>query len=87
VAATATIQTLTKHACRWPIGEPDQGDFGFCGRLITGAGSYCAGHAVMSVRRRDTSMPSKEIERIVSRFVESAPAEPAAPAIPWREIA
>ena len=30
--ATATIHTLTSHGCRWPIGEPDQADFGFCGR-------------------------------------------------------
>jgi GcrA cell cycle regulator len=87
VAATASIQTLTKHACRWPIGEPDQDDFGFCGRLITGAGSYCAGHAATAVRRRDTPMRSKEIERIVTRFGEGVAAETAAPAIPWREIA
>jgi GcrA cell cycle regulator len=87
VAATASIQTLTKHACRWPIGEPDQNDFGFCGRLITGVGSYCAGHAAMAVRRRDTPMRSKEIERIVTRFGEGAGSETAAPAIPWREIA
>ena len=87
VAATATLQTLTSHACRWPIGEPDKDNFGFCGRLITGVGSYCVGHASMSVRRRHTSMPSKEIERIVTRFGEGAPAGPPAPALPWREIA
>ena len=86
VVATASIQSLTTHACRWPIGEPDKDDFGFCGRLITGAGSYCAGHASMAVRRRDKPMPSKEIERIVTRFAEAAP-EPAGPALPWREIA
>ena len=87
VAATATIQSLSAHACRWPIGEPDKDDFGFCGRLITSAGSYCLGHASMAVRRRVTSMPSREIERIVTRFAEGAPGEPAAPALPWREIA
>jgi GcrA cell cycle regulator len=87
VAATASILTLTQHACRWPIGEPDKDDFGFCGRLITGAGSYCVGHASMAVRNRNAAMPSKEIERIVTRFVEGGAAEPPAPAIPWREIA
>jgi GcrA cell cycle regulator len=84
--ATATIHSLTSHACRWPIGEPDKDDFGFCGRLITSAGSYCVGHASMAVRRRDTPMRAKEIDRIVTRFVEAAPGDPA-PALPWREIA
>jgi GcrA cell cycle regulator len=87
VAPTATIQSLTAHACRWPIGDPDKDGFGFCGRLITSAGSYCTGHASMAVRRRDKPMPSKEIERIVTRFGDGGPAEPAAPALPWREIA
>src|SRR5580700_9746081 len=27
VGPTATIHTLTAHACRWPIGEPDMADF------------------------------------------------------------
>ena len=66
--ATATIHTLTAHGCRWPIGEPDQDGFGFCGRLRTGAGSYCAGHAPMAVRRRETPMKTKEIDRMVVRF-------------------
>jgi GcrA cell cycle regulator len=90
VAATATIHTLTAHACRWPIGEPDQPGFGYCGRLRTSAGSYCDGHAAMAVRRRDRPMPSKEIERIVTRFVE-IPAIEAAPdadrGVRWRESA
>jgi GcrA cell cycle regulator len=87
VAATATIHSLTEHACRWPIGEPDQDGFGFCGRLRTGHGAYCAGHAPMAVRRRDTPMKSKEIERIVTRFVEGARYEPVGAELQLREIA
>jgi GcrA cell cycle regulator len=74
--ATATIHTLTQHGCRWPIGEPDQADFGFCGRLRAGAGPYCAGHAPMAVRRRDTPMKTKEIDRMVVRFAGDGHAEP-----------
>jgi GcrA cell cycle regulator len=66
--ATATIHTLTAHGCRWPIGEPDQDGFGFCGRLRDSAGPYCAGHAPMAVRRRETPMKTKEIDRMVVRF-------------------
>jgi len=87
VGATATIHSLTSHACRWPIGEPDQAGFGFCGRLRTGHPSYCAGHAPMATRRRETPMKPKEIERIVSLFVEGQAAESREPELRWREIA
>jgi len=87
VGPTATIHTLTAHACRWPIGEPEKDDFGFCGRLRSGHPSYCAGHAPMATRRRDAPMKSRDIERIVSRFVESPAFEAQGPALLWREIA
>jgi GcrA cell cycle regulator len=66
---TATIITLSEHGCRWPIGEPDEPGFGFCGRLKA-HGAYCAGHAPMSVRRREAPLKRKEIDRLVSRYVE-----------------
>jgi len=72
------------------IGDSVTAGFGYCGRLRTSAGSYCDGHAAMAVRRRDRPMPSKEIERIVTRFVE-IPAIEAAPdadrGVRWRESA
>ncbi|HEY1752531.1 MAG TPA: GcrA family cell cycle regulator [Caulobacteraceae bacterium] len=86
-SATATIHTLTESGCRWPIGEPDEAGFGFCGRLRLGGGSYCAGHAPMSTRRRDTPMKTKEIDRIVHRFVEGGYHDRAASDFSWREIA
>jgi GcrA cell cycle regulator len=73
-AATATIHTLTSHGCRWPIGEPDEAAFGFCGRLREGPGSYCAGHAPMAVRRRETPLKTKDIDRMVVRFADTGPA-------------
>jgi len=87
VAPTATIHTLTEAGCRWPIGEPDQAGFGFCGRIRTGSGAYCAGHAPMATRRREAPMKTKEIDRIVSRFVENASYEPQGAELRWREIA
>jgi len=84
---TATIHTLAPHGCRWPIGEPDQADFGFCGRLKAGAGPYCAGHAPMAVRRRETPMKAKEIDRMVVRFADSGPVAVQGAAITLREIA
>jgi GcrA cell cycle regulator len=86
VAPTATIHTLAEAACRWPIGDPGEADFGFCGRTHTGAGAYCAGHAAMAVRRRDSPMKARDIDRLVSRFVEGAYARQPAD-FSWREVA
>lgn len=85
--ATATIHTLAPHGCRWPIGEPDHADFGFCGQLKAGVGPYCAGHAPMAVRRRETPMKAKEIDRMVVRFADSGPAAAQGANISLREIA
>jgi GcrA cell cycle regulator len=77
VAPLATIHTLSEHGCRWPIGEPEETGFGFCGRLRTGGGSYCAGHSPMSTRRREAPMKDKDIDRLVTRYVEGGGYEPA----------
>lgn len=50
-AATA-VATLEPRQCRWPLGEPGQGRFSFCGATRTGRGSYCALHTGMARARR-----------------------------------
>jgi GcrA cell cycle regulator len=35
---------LERNHCRWPIGDPGDAEFGFCGRG-TAIGSYCPQHA------------------------------------------
>jgi GcrA cell cycle regulator len=39
------IQTLTETCCRWPIGDPQQPDFHFCGRKKIPGLPYCEVHA------------------------------------------
>lgn len=40
-----TLQQLTDAMCRWPIGDPQHDDFGFCGKnKVTGL-PYCEHHA------------------------------------------
>jgi GcrA cell cycle regulator len=70
VAPTATIVTLTEAGCRWPIGEPGEPGFGFCGRLKMGHGAYCAGHSPMATRGRAAAMKDKDIDRVVRRLVD-----------------
>jgi hypothetical protein len=41
----------------------------------------------MATRRRETPMKPREIERIVSRFVEAPANEVREPELRWREIA
>jgi GcrA cell cycle regulator len=42
---TASVLTLGVHMCKWPIGDPFNDDFSFCGLRQNGAGPYCAKHA------------------------------------------
>jgi GcrA cell cycle regulator len=51
MAPTANILGLETHSCRWPIGNPDSHDFGFCGREKTARGSYCDEHARGAFRK------------------------------------
>jgi GcrA cell cycle regulator len=67
---TATVLTLTETSCRWPIGHPDQAEFGFCGRGRAGRGPYCEGHGPIALRHREVGMKRKEIDHIVRRYVE-----------------
>jgi GcrA cell cycle regulator len=39
------IQTLTDSCCRWPIGDPQQPEFHFCGRKKIPGLPYCEVHA------------------------------------------
>jgi GcrA cell cycle regulator len=41
-----TIMDLRETSCRWPMGDPSQAEFRFCGaKTGIGAGPYCATHA------------------------------------------
>lgn len=43
--AAAAVASLAPHECRWPLGEPGDADFVFCGGTRLPHGSYCAVHA------------------------------------------
>jgi len=52
----ATILTLRDSMCKWPIGDPADPKFAFCGRKAVG-GPYCAEHAKMAFQ------PAKKREK------------------------
>jgi GcrA cell cycle regulator len=51
MAPTESILGLSTHSCRWPIGDVDSHDFGFCGREKTARASYCEDHARGAFRK------------------------------------
>lgn len=64
----ATILTLAEDTCRWPIGDPQDESFGFCGRTCDPDKTYCAGHA----RRAFRQLPKarKEGDESLARWAE-----------------
>ncbi len=74
------IQTLTESCCHWPIGDPQQPDFHFCGKKkITGL-PYCDFHAR---RAFQPPQPRRRDREVFAPGVTGAPAPaPAAAAEP-----
>jgi len=45
IAKRLTIFALTEQTCKWPIGDPGQEDFHFCGNDSLESAPYCEYHA------------------------------------------
>ena len=43
-----TVNDLTSTSCRWPIGDPKDEDFHFCGKETLTDKPYCAEHAAIA---------------------------------------
>ena len=41
----ATVLTINDRMCRWPIGDPAETEFHFCGRKPKTGSPYCEAHA------------------------------------------
>ena len=44
VARVFDACALTARTCRWPIGDPREAGFGYCGDGVSGKGPYCEPH-------------------------------------------
>ena len=51
-ARSCSLLELAQGRCRWPINDPRNADFAFCGNDALAGFSYCLGHARMAYRRR-----------------------------------
>ena len=49
-AQRCSLLELAQGKCRWPLDDPENADFAFCGNDSHPGLSYCAGHARMAYR-------------------------------------
>ncbi len=47
------VEMLDASVCKWPIGDPRDSDFRFCGCRANGSGTYCAPHALLAYQPSD----------------------------------
>jgi GcrA cell cycle regulator len=62
--ATATLLTLADADCRWPIGDPQDAAFGYCGRTRGGHVSYCDHHAGVAIPKRSAARAVAGLARL-----------------------
>jgi GcrA cell cycle regulator len=65
----ASVLTLTERMCKWPIGDPSDQTFAFCGRTAC-TGPYCEDHARVAYqpqqqKRRRPAVEESELRRMV----------------------
>jgi GcrA cell cycle regulator len=62
----ATCATLEAKMCRWPIGDPDEAGFSFCGQAAEGPRPYCQGHARLAYK--GATGTGADMNRLLARY-------------------
>ncbi len=47
-SACLKLTELDNHTCRWPIGDPRDDNFCFCGKKVRGGQTYCEEHSAVA---------------------------------------
>jgi GcrA cell cycle regulator len=92
LAERRSIQTLEESHCRWPIGDPQEAEFHFCGKGKVNGLPYCEFHARRAFQPPQARRSGGPGATPVRYRVETAPAisageTPTAPAAPEKEPA
>jgi GcrA cell cycle regulator len=82
------IQTLTESCCRWPIGDPQQPEFHFCGRKKIPGLPYCEVHARRAFQPPQARRRERDFVPVITLAgpVKATP-EPQAPDVPNEKAA
>jgi len=69
---TATVLTLGAHMCKWPIGDPSDTGFTFCGRRASDR-AYCVEHARVAyqpqAKKNGKRNDGNELARSLRRYI------------------
>lgn len=65
LAERRSIETLAECDCRWPIGDPQESDFHFCGKKKVVGLPYCEFHARRAFQPPQTRRPREIVEPTV----------------------
>jgi GcrA cell cycle regulator len=63
-----TSLTLSKYSCKWPIGDPTEDTFSFCGRKAEVNRPYCQGHTQFAYKPSTPKARASE-DRGYHRFI------------------
>jgi GcrA cell cycle regulator len=66
-----SLLELTSGSCRWPVGDPSNSDFFFCGARSFGDKPYCAAHCARAYRMETNTAaraPSARLRRAMLRY-------------------
>jgi len=60
---------LSARTCRWPVGDPGDPDFAFCGAATLAPYPYCIGHCLIAYRADDApaDAATPNIPRLIRR--------------------
>lgn len=64
---SATIMTLGRNECSWPIGDPQADDFTLCG--APAGGRYCQRHAALAYQPAKKKHSASELARSLRRYI------------------
>ena len=83
------IQTLTESCCRWPIGDPQQPEFHFCGRKKIPGLPYCEVHARRAFQPPQARRRERDYMPVIAlpRVAPMTEAEPESPDLPSEQAA
>jgi GcrA cell cycle regulator len=73
------IQTLTESCCRWPIGDPQQPEFHFCGKAKIPGLPYCEVHARRAFQPPQARRRERDFAPVITLANPVTPAPAPAP--------